>query len=248
MGTRLILHGLSKKRHDRPSDYLFRNISAEVGEGERIAVIGTSGQGKTTLLRILARLDCPDEGELRLHGKSADEWKPQEWRKKICYVAQQPVMLPGSVEENLQTVSRLHGTTFERELAKRYMAALGLDELDWSKQGGDLSGGEKQRTALVRAMLLQPEVMLLDEVTASLDPGSKRAAERLLTDWSRSAGTSLVWITHDLEQAAQISDAVWFMDEGRLMESAQTGEFFREPSTEQARRFISRPDREGEGN
>ncbi|EGL19483.1 MULTISPECIES: ATP-binding cassette domain-containing protein [unclassified Paenibacillus] len=248
MGTRLILHGISKKRHDRPSDYLFRDISGEVGEGERVAVIGTSGQGKTTLLRILARLDRPDEGELQLHGKNSDGWKPQEWRKKICYVAQQPVMLPGSVEENLQTVSRLHGTPFDRALAERYMAALGLEGLDWAKQGGDLSGGEKQRTALVRAMLLQPDVMLLDEVTASLDPGSKRAAERLLVDWSQSGGTSLVWITHDLEQAAQTSDFVWFMDEGRLMESARTGEFFGGPSTEQARRFISRLDREREAD
>ncbi|WP_156430927.1 ATP-binding cassette domain-containing protein [Paenibacillus sp. FJAT-26967] len=245
MSIQLTLQEIGKKRHGEFPDYLFREITAEVQSGQRIVLLGTSGQGKTTLLRILSRLEKPDEGALSLSGRHYLEWKPQEWRRKVCYVAQQPVMLTGTVEANLRTVSELHGTAFDKRLAEECMAALGLENLDWSKQAADLSGGEKQRTALVRALLLQSEVLLLDEVTASLDPASKRAAERLLSDWAQKRGTALIWITHDLDQAAQVSDFIWFMDEGRLLETARAEEFFREPSTRQAKSFIRRTDSEG---
>lgn len=216
----LSIDQLSKRRHEAPDRYLFQGITAEVHRGQRVALLGVSGQGKTTLLRIIARLDAMDEGGLSLHGQPADNWKPQEWRAKVSYVAQQAVMLTGSVEDNLRTVSRLHGTPFDRELARTCMEALGLGALAWSKPASELSGGEKQRTALVRTLLARPDVLLLDEVTASLDPGSKRAVEQWLNAWSEREGTACVWITHDLEQAKQVSDRVWFMADGHCWNRA----------------------------
>ncbi|RKN82261.1 ATP-binding cassette domain-containing protein [Paenibacillus ginsengarvi] len=223
---------------DRPGEYLFREITAQVEPGQRIAILGTSGQGKSTLLRILARLDTQSEGAIRLAGREARDWKPAEWRRRIGYVAQQPVMLPGTVEMNLKAASDLHGKPFNRDLAERCMDAAGLGGLDWRKLAGELSGGEKQRTALVRSMLLEPEAMLLDEVTSALDPASKRAVERLLGEWSEQRGTALLWVTHDLEQARLGCDTVWFMADNRLLEAGPAPAFFRAPATEKAREFV----------
>ncbi|CAG7627266.1 ATP-binding cassette domain-containing protein [Paenibacillus allorhizosphaerae] len=239
MTALLTLHELSKRRYDAPDRYLFQGVSADLAQGQRTALIGISGQGKSTLLRIMARLDTADGGDILYRGTSFSRWKPNDWRKQVCYVAQQPVMLPGSVEDNLQTVSRLNGTPFDRELAGRCMEALGLASTYWAKPASELSGGEKQRVALVRSLLLRPAVLLLDEVTASLDPGSKKAVEQLLNDWSQREGTANLWITHDLEQVKQASDRVWFMAEGRLLEQEDTQAFFACPRTDEARRFIA---------
>ncbi|PYI53048.1 ABC transporter ATP-binding protein [Paenibacillus flagellatus] len=245
MNELLTLEGVSKRRPDHTSDYLFRHVTATVNSGERIAVVGASGQGKSTLLRLLARLDVPDEGAIKLRGKPVGDWKPPEWRRRVVYVAQQPVMLPGTVEANLRTASELHGTPFDRTLAERCMTAVGLEAIDWRKAASELSGGEKQRTALVRCLLALPDALLLDETTASLDPASKRAVEELLLEWTRERGTAYLWVTHDWEQARNVSDSVWFMDEGTLCGAAETDTFFREPPNERARSFIRSAHGEG---
>ncbi|AJY74734.1 ABC transporter ATP-binding protein [Paenibacillus beijingensis] len=218
--------------------YLFAGVSSTVDERETIALLGASGQGKSTLLRILALLDRQDEGTLLLHSKPSGQWQPREWRMKVCYVSQQAVMLPGSVEDNLRTVSVLHRTAFDKPLARRLMDSLGLAHIHWNKSASGLSGGEKQRLALIRSLLLRPELFLLDEITASLDVHSKHAVEEVLSAWSRNEGAAMIWVTHDLEQARNQSGRVWFMGEGTLLEDCETERFFKHPSSIEARTFL----------
>ncbi|WP_272945292.1 ATP-binding cassette domain-containing protein [Paenibacillus gorillae] len=169
--------------------------------------------------------------------------------KKFSYVAQAPVMLAGTVEQNLRTASLLHGTPFDEQLARRCMAEAELGHLDWTKPAVELSGGEKQRTALVRSLLLRPSMLLLDETTSSLDPTSKEAVEQMLNRWAEREGAAMAWITHDMEQSRSVSDQIWFMGEGKLLERGDTKAFFQGPSTEQARRFIQKPlEREADGD
>jgi len=217
---------------------LFSEVSAQINEPEMITVLGASGQGKSTLLRILAKLDLPDEGQVLLHNKSASEWSSKDWRMKVCYIAQQAVMLPGTVEDNLRTVSELHRTPFEDKLARRLMEELGLGQLDWKQSADLLSGGEKQRVALIRSLLLQPEILLLDEVTASLDSASKQAVESMLKGWHKTKGTTQIWITHDLDQSRQIGDRVWFIGGGTLLEDQVSHSFFERPSSELGRQYL----------
>jgi len=226
----------NKEHHESP--YLFAGLSAEIRQPERISVIGASGQGKSTLLRTLALLDTPDKGEILYKGSSYREYDPRLWRKQICYVAQQAVMLPGSVEDNLRTASRLHGNVYDAQAATNLLEEALLGELDLTKKANELSGGEKQRIALIRSILLRPEVLLLDEVTASLDRISGRAVEQLLLRWQKETGGTMIWVTHDLEQAARTSNRIWFMSGGTLLEDQETAAFFRQPATEAGSQFI----------
>lgn len=216
--------------------HLFAGITAEIAAPEKIALIGPSGQGKSTMLRILALLDTPDAGELRLDGVSYKQANPRLWRMAVCYVAQQAVMLPGSIEDNLRTVSRLHGQPFDSGLAAQLLKRLGLDTLDLKKKADECSGGEKQRISLIRSLLLRPKVLLLDEITASLDVNTAHKVEELLMRWHEEEGTTLIWVTHDLEQAGRISNRTWMMEKGGLQEYSSPS-FFAQPLTELLRRF-----------
>ncbi|WP_338552383.1 ATP-binding cassette domain-containing protein [Paenibacillus sp. KS-LC4] len=232
----LTLDNVSKYR--KPPEWIFEGITAQVQAGERIALLGASGQGKSTLLRIVSLLGELDAGTLLLKGRTSSEWKPEQWRRIVCYVAQTPSMLPGSVEHNLRAVSELQGKPFDEALARRCMEGVGLEHIEWSKEAESLSGGEKQRTALARALVLRSPLLLLDETTSSLDPKSKRQVEQFLREWCSKEGAAFIWITHDLEQARQISERIWFMAEGRLLEQSATEAFFTNPGSEQGRSFL----------
>ncbi|OXL83627.1 hypothetical protein BCV73_11435 [Paenibacillus sp. SSG-1] len=209
---------LSKTISSVSNQIIFSKIAGTVPAGEKIVFVGPSGQGKSTLLRILGLLDEADSGEMLLLGKPLHEWNPQAWRMNVCYVSQTPIMLEGSIEDNLRTVSRLHHTEYDPAYAAHLMSSVGLGDMGLSKEASTLSGGEKQRVALVRSLLLRPKLLLLDEITSSLDDVSKYAVERLITDINRQEGTGYVWISHDRDQAARIGERVWSLSNGTLSE------------------------------
>lgn len=209
---------LSKTVSSVSNRIIFSQIAGIVSVGEKIVFVGPSGQGKSTLLRILGLLDEADSGEMVLLGKPLQQWNPQAWRMNVCYVSQTPVMLEGSIEDNLRTVSRLHHTEYDPAYAAHLMSSVGLGDMGLSKEASTLSGGEKQRVALVRSLLLRPKLLLLDEITSSLDDVSKYAVERLITDINQQEGTGYVWISHDRDQAARIGERVWSLSNGTLSE------------------------------
>ena len=135
--------------------------------------------------------------------------------------------------------SELHGLPYDESLARRCLSAFGLEHVELAKSAADLSGGEKQRIALIRSLLLRPAMLLLDESTSSLDPGSKHAVEQFMNDWALQEGTALLWITHDLEQARKISSQIWFMAKGQLLEKGDSESFFNSPATEEAKKFLN---------
>ncbi|MZQ84219.1 ATP-binding cassette domain-containing protein [Paenibacillus sp. 5J-6] len=197
----------------------------EVRPRDVIAIQGPSGQGKSTLLRVLAALDNIQGGHLSLHGRPVVSWGPCEWRKRVCYVPQQPAMLPKTVEDNLALVSKLHQRKFDQDLAKRLMVEVGLGDVSWSQNPAELSGGQKQRVQLVRSMLLGSDILLLDEATSALDAQSKQAVESMLMRWKDEMGTALIWVTHEHEQAVRVANRFWYLENGDLSETVKKGEY-----------------------
>jgi putative ABC transport system ATP-binding protein len=133
MASTLQIEGLGKQIHPPDGHWLFRDMHASILEPTVISILGKSGQGKSTLLRILGRLTTPSSGQMLLGGKDSSQWTPEAWRTTVSYVAQQPVMLPGSVEENLRMASFLHQRVFDVKQARQWMEQIGLDHLDWAK-------------------------------------------------------------------------------------------------------------------
>lgn len=188
---------------------LFHPFSAEINSGSKIACVGASGQGKSSLLKIIARLDIPVAGMLSWNGQNCTSVEITEWRKLIHYVAQAAVMLPGTVADNLMLPGQLHNQPFKRDYADQLLESCGLAHLDWQTSADKLSGGEKQRLALVRSLLLEPKVLLLDEVTSSLDERHAMLVERLLKAWLDESKGAYIWITHQPEQAQRIANELW---------------------------------------
>jgi tungstate transport system ATP-binding protein len=197
--------------------------------GTRTAVIGHNGAGKTTLLRLAHGLIAPSSGAVRWAGDA---------QGRHAMVFQRPVMLRRSTLANVAYGLKLRGLPkAERDaIARERLARAGLADLA-DRPARVLSGGEQQRAALARAWALDPEVLFLDEPTASLDPAAARAVEGIANEMAR-AGTKIVFTTHNLGQARRLSDEIVFMAGGRVVERAATAEFFRSPRSAEAAEFL----------
>ncbi len=197
-------------------------------------VLGANGAGKSVLLRILHGLLSPGHGEIRWNGRPPG---PAVWRRQAM-VFQTPVLLRRSVAANIAFALAARGL-LRAERRRRLAAVLegcGLADLA-RRPARRLSGGERQRVALARALALEPELLLLDEPTASLDPAATRAIETLLLQ-AREAGTRIVLVTHDVAQARRLAEEVVFLHAGRVIEQAPAAAFFAAPRSAAARAYI----------
>lgn len=214
-----------------------KGITAEVSPGKITTLVGPSGSGKSTLLSLCNLLLTPDEGEISVFGKPMSEWEIPELRRKVALVFQDAPMLQGTVLYNLQTVERLHGTVLHDPPGLLERVGLTRDLLEQKAQ--DLSGGQRQRLALARTLANRPDILLLDEITSALDPASVKEVEDLLLQMNKEEGTTMIWITHHMEQARRVGHETWLMIDGRLVEQADTEIFFHAPQHSETRKFIA---------
>ncbi len=176
-------------------------VSGILDEGSIMAVRGPSGSGKTTLLRILARLREPGEGQVLLEGRMWSEFAPVAWRRMVHYAAQKPVMFNGKVGENLSMPFELAAVqgdmAFDRSRAMAYLKRLCLSESILEQDARTLSGGEAARVALVRALIVEPRILLLDEPLAALDAKAASAVMDLVSEWAvEEPGRGIVLVSH----------------------------------------------------
>jgi ABC-type iron transport system FetAB ATPase subunit len=190
-----------------------------VRPGEAVAIQGPSGSGKTTLARALATLVEPDAGTVMLDGQDAREIAPTRFRTRVAFLAQQPAMFVGTVLDNLGAGPALHGKSFDGEQARQLILAVGLDESMLPREARTLSGGEKQRVALARALANAPDVLLLDEPTAALDPDAGERIVALLRTLS-ARGLSVVMVTHVEAHASALGGTRYRCERGRLTVAA----------------------------
>jgi putative ABC transport system ATP-binding protein len=196
-------------------------ICFELHAGDRLAIVGPSGAGKTVLLRALAMLDPIEEGTIHLRGRAIPREAVPIYRSEVVYLHQRPALLDGSVATNLEHPYSLkvHRTKrFDRDRIIDLLGGLGRDEGFLDKSSRDLSGGEAQIVALLRAIQLHPTVLLLYEPTASLDHGAAWAIEDLIGRWleAGSEDRAVVWISHDRTQAQRVSTRSLTMQSGQL--------------------------------
>ena len=194
---------------------------------QRTVVLGPNGAGKSTLLRLIHGLLHPTAGELR-------------WPRALsqAMVFQRPVMLRTTALANVIYGLRLkgHAARDSEGLARAALARVGLEHLA-TRPARLLSGGEQQRVALARAWALEPELLILDEPTASLDPASSREVERIIGEIA-AAGARILMTTHNLGQAKRLAEDIVFIDRGRIVEQTAVAQFFTLPQTEAAQRFL----------
>lgn len=213
---------------------LIDGITLRLEAGTRTVIMGPNGAGKSLLLRLLHGLIAPSSGAVLWQGRAATA----ETRRRQAMVFQRPVLLRRSVAANMIHALRSNGWS-RRDAHTR--AAEWLDRADLARFAGQparlLSGGEQQRLAVARALSLEPEILFLDEPTASLDPASTLAIEALIQT-AADAGTKIVFVTHDLGQARRFADEVAFLYHGRLEAFEPAPDFFDRPRSEKARAFI----------
>ncbi|VVB85892.1 putative ABC transporter ATP-binding protein [uncultured archaeon] len=206
---------LRKVNNSRVTTQVLSGLELEVQGGELITVMGPSGSGKSTLLRLINRLSEPDSGIITLNGKNTRDYDPLELRRKIGMVFQVPIVFRGSVRDNIALGMKLWGSYIDIEALAR---DTGIPEALLDADALPLSVGEKQRVCIARALANQPEVLLLDEPTSSLDAVTAEKVEGLLLGMRRERNLTVLWVTHDREQAKRIGGRKFMLRDGRLEE------------------------------
>lgn len=225
---------------------VLNNLSLEIQKGEVVALIGSSGAGKSTFLRSLNYLESPDSGRIKIDDFEVDfEHISQDQiltlRRKLAMVFQQFNLFGRktaleNVKEGLVVVKGLSDQEATK-IAREELAKVGLSDRE-NHYPRHLSGGQKQRVALARALAMKPEVLLLDEPTSALDPELVGEVEKSIANAAKS-GQTMVLVSHDMSFVAQVADKVLFLDKGRILESGTPEEIMQHPKEERTKEFFA---------
>jgi putative ABC transport system ATP-binding protein len=215
-------------------------VDLEIPQQRLTALVGPSGAGKTSLLRLLNRLDEPAEGEIEYRGLPLGHLPVRQLRRRVGFVFQAPVMFPGTVRDNLREAAALADHPIN-DVASAMQKAMALAELDaelLDREGDRLSLGQKQRANLARALMNGPEALLMDEPTSALDP---ETADRLMDTVRRMSAEralTVVMVTHRLAEAKRVSDVTVVLEAGRVLGVGPTPEVFGQTADPRLRAFL----------
>ncbi len=199
------------------------DVSLEVHHGEMLGIVGASGSGKSSLLRLLNRLDEPTAGTVFLDGQDYRQFSPRELRRRVGMVMQRPFLFPGNVASNIRFGPLQRDEVLADDNIARLLERVGLPAFA-EREVTNLSGGEQQRVSLARALANHPEILLLDEPTSALDEQAKVGVEQLICSLLKDTSLTCVMVTHDRDQARRMCDRVALMEAGRLIQYGKPAE------------------------
>ena len=211
----------------------------DIARGETLAVVGPNGAGKSTLLLALAYLLRPARGAIRFEGRLLTDWDELEYRRKLAFVFQDPLLMDMSVEDNVALGLKFRGMAMEeiRPRVMRWMTSMGVDSLA-PRRAGQLSGGEAQRVSLARAFVLDPELLLMDEPFSAVDPQTRsQLLEDLSSLLAQNHRTTII-VTHNLKEAAQMGNRVAVIIGGTLKQVGTPKQIKAHPADESVRAFL----------
>lgn len=200
------------------------DISGKIEKNSIVVFVGPSGSGKSTLLALCNMLITSDNGEILIEGKEVREWDVGELRRKVGIAFQTAPIIDGTVQDNLMITSKLHNKNTYSIEQLTSLTGISQDLLQYNARS--LSGGQKQKLSLARTLSNNSSILLLDEITSALDPNSTHEIEELIIRLNKVENKTIVWVTHDLEQAKRVADCVWFITNGRVVEIASVQDFF----------------------
>ena len=240
------LFALRRVAQGRGGRTILRDVTLDLPRTSVTALVGPSGAGKTSLLRLLNRLDDPSAGEVWFDGRPISGYPIGALRRRVGFAFQTPTMFPGTVADNLHAAVALGvaagaiGAPSPDQTAVLEAAGLSADFAP--REAASLSGGERQRVSIARALMTRPEVLLLDEPTAALDP---EVAERLLATierLSRERGVAVVMVTHRLSEARHTSTYTVMLEAGQVIEAGPTEQVFTAAASERTRAYLASAD------
>jgi len=209
---------------------LLRDLVLSVNQGETLVLLGRSGSGKTTTLKLINRLLLPSSGEVRVSGRSTADWDPIQLRRSIGYVIQDGGLFPHfTVERNIALVPVIENWPRQRVEARvqELLDTVGLSRELASRYPSQLSGGQRQRVGVARALAADPPILILDEAFGALDPITRSAMQKEFRALQRRMRKAVIFVTHDLREALLLADRIALMEEGRLIVDLPTAEFSR---------------------
>jgi osmoprotectant transport system ATP-binding protein len=209
---------------------LLQDLVLSVRQGETLVLLGRSGSGKTTTLKLINRLLLPTAGDVRVNGLRTAEWDPIRLRRGIGYVIQDGGLFPHfTVERNIALVPRIENWPRARiEIRVReLLATVGLNEELASRYPSQLSGGQRQRVGVARALAADPPILILDEAFGALDPITRSEMQKEFRALQQRMRKAVIFVTHDLREALLLADRIALMEEGRLIVDLPAAEFSR---------------------
>jgi osmoprotectant transport system ATP-binding protein len=209
---------------------LLEDLVLTVNQGETVVLLGRSGSGKTTTLKLINRLLEPTAGDVRVNGRRTAEWDPIRLRRSIGYVIQDGGLFPHfTVERNIALVPQIENWPQPRVEARvrELLALVGLDEDLAKRYPSQLSGGQRQRVGVARALAADPPILLLDEAFGALDPITRSEMQKEFRDLQRRMRKAVIFVTHDLREAVLLADRIALMEEGHLVVDLPVAEFSR---------------------
>lgn len=226
--------GLTLLRHEKA---ILKDISLHVERAESVCLIGPSGGGKSSLLRCINRLLEPPARTVFIDGVDSTAMEVLALRRRVGMILQTPALFAGSIADNVRYGPALHGETLSVERVAELLDRAGLNPVKSSDPVDTLSGGEGQRVAIARALANEPEILLLDEPTSALDPAATRHVEETINNLRIALGLTVLWVSHDIQQAKRVADRVYLLVDGQIVDEGTPAHLFREGSAHLAAAF-----------